>query len=393
MNMDVEKLKELIREDYEVISADETLSKVVPMLEKWEGRSGIIVEENGEIIGVIRERDLIRGCVMVNPHETKIKHFVIPTGILNFDEISLEKVARRFVEDSTPFVVVRLNGRYGVIYIDDFLRLLKSELSEVRAKDVMNPEVITVLRNATVAKALATMRKEGVDRVVVIDENYKVVGIITGKDVVDRIFAPRKKARTGDFRGEKEKSFSISVESVMSYPVITAEKNEEIPKVIDKMIENNISSVVITKDGFPEGIIIKKDILEYYLRQITPFKYTYQVVLKDVELDEFEMDRINKDLENFLNRFKEYFGEAILFVYMKRHKEFYRGLPLIYVRLKLTSDKGNFFVRGEGWGAEYALHSALRRLERAVLEHKDLKIDKKMIKRFYEDVFSDFVSI
>ncbi len=393
MNMDVEKLKELIREDYEVISADETLSKVVPMLEKWEGRSGIIVEENGEIIGVIRERDLIRGCVMVNPHETKIKHFVIPTGILNFDEISLEKVARRFVEDSTPFVVVRLNGRYGVIYIDDFLRLLKSELSEVRAKDVMNPEVITILRNATVAKALATMRKEGVDRVVVIDENYKVVGIITGKDVVDRIFAPRKKARMGDFRGEKEKSLSISVESIMSYPVITAEKNEEISKVIDKMIENNISSVVITKDGFPEGIIIKKDILEYYLRQITPFKYTYQVVLKDVELDEFEMDRINKDLENFLNRFKEYFGEAILFVYMKRHKEFYRGLPLIYVRLKLTSDKGNFFVRGEGWGAEYALHSALRRLERAVLEHKDLQTDKKMIRRFYEDVFSDFVSI
>ena len=85
MNMDV---KELIREDYEVISADETLSKVVPMLEKWEGRSGIIVEENGEIIGVIRERDLIRGCIMVNPHETKIKHFVIPTGILNVDDIS-----------------------------------------------------------------------------------------------------------------------------------------------------------------------------------------------------------------------------------------------------------------------------------------------------------------
>ena len=79
--MDVEKLKSLIREDYEVIDANETISKVVPMLEKWESRSAILVEENGEIIGVIRERDLLRGCVMVNPHETKVKHFVIPTGI------------------------------------------------------------------------------------------------------------------------------------------------------------------------------------------------------------------------------------------------------------------------------------------------------------------------
>ena len=391
--MDVEKLKSLIREDYEVIDANETISKVVPMLEKWESRSAILVEENGEIIGVIRERDLLRGCVMVNPHETKVKHFVIPTGILSLDDLTPDKVARRFVEDSTPFVVVRLNGRYGVIYVDDFLNLLKSELSDVKAKDIMNPEVITILRDATAAKALATMRNNGVDRLVVIDENYKVVGIITGKDIIDRIFAPRKKARTGDFSGEKEKSLSIKVESIMSYPVITAEKNDSISEVIDKMIENNISSVVITKDGFPEGIVIKKDILEYYLKQITPVRYTYQVVLKDVELDEFEMDRINKDLENFLNRFKEYFGEAILFVYMKRHKEFYRGLPLIYVRLKLASDKGVFVATGEGWGAEYALHAGLRRLERTVLEHKDLQMDKKMIKRFYEDVFSDFVSV
>ena len=317
--MDVEKLKSLIREDYEVIDANETISKVVPMLEKWESRSAILVEENGEIIGVIRERDLLRGCVMVNPHETKVKHFVIPTGILSLDDLAPDKVARRFVEDSTPFVVVRLNGRYGVIYVDDFLNLLKSELSDVKAKDIMNPEVITILRDATAAKALATMRNNGVDRLVVIDENYKVVGIVTGKDIIDRIFAPRKKARTGDFSGEKEKSLSIKVESIMSYPVITAEKNDSISEVIDKMIENNISSVVITKDGFPEGIVIKKDILEYYLKRITPVRYTYQVVLKDVELDEFEMDRINKDLENFLNRFKEYFGEAILFVYMKRH--------------------------------------------------------------------------
>ncbi len=391
--MDVESLKQLIREDYNVIDANETISKVIPMLEKWEEKSAILVEEDGKIIGVVRERDLIRGCVMVNPHETKVKNFVVRTGILSLDNLTPEKVARRFVEDSTPFVIIRLNGRHGVIYVDDFLKLAKPELESVKVREIMNPEVITVRDHDTVAKALATMRNNGVDRVVVVDDTNRVVGIVTGKDIVDRVLAPRKKARLGDVSGEKERTLSIMVESIMSYPVITAEKNDSVAKIIDLMTENDISSVVITaKDNVPEGIVIKKDILETFIRKAIPAEFEIQLIIKDVELDEFELSRIRDDLENFMNKFKDYFGESVLFVYLKRHKEFYRGLPLIHVRLKLSSDKGTYVAVGEGWGAEYALHATLRKLEREILKEKELLTDKKMIRRFYEDVFPDFTS-
>ncbi len=391
--MDVESLKELIREDYDVIDANETISKVIPMLEKWEEKSAILVEENGKIIGVVRERDLMRGCVMVNPHETKIKHFVVRTGILSLDDLTPEKVARRFVEDSTPFVIVKLNGKYGVIFVDDFLKLVKPEFEDVKVKEIMNPEVVTVKDHDTVAKALATMRNHGIDRVVVVDDNNKVVGIVTGKDIVDRVLAPRKRARLGDVSGEKEKTLSIMVESIMSYPVITANKNESVASVIDTMIEKNISSVVVTKDGFPEGIVIKKDILENFIKKATPTKFDVQVIVRNLTLDDFEKARINDDLNNFMEKFKDYFGEAILFVYIRKFRwEYYRGLPWVLVRLKLASDKGTFVATGEGWGAEYALHATLKKLEREILKEKELLTDKKMIRRFYEDVFSDFTS-
>ena len=391
--MDIESLKQLIREDYNVIDANETISKVIPMLEKWEEKSAILVEEDGEIIGVVRERDLIRGCVMVNPHETKIKHFVVRTGILSLDDLTPEKVARRFVEDSTPFVIVKLNGKHGVIFVDDFLKLAKPEFEDVKVKEIMNPEVVTVRDHDTIAKALATMRNHGIDRVVVVDDNNKVVGIVTGKDIVDRVLAPRKKATLGDMSGEKEKTLSIMVESIMSYPVITASKNDSVASVIDTMIEKNISSVVITKDGLPEGIVIKKDILENFIKKAIPTKFDIQVIVKNITLDDFEKARINDDLNNFMNKFKDYFGEAILFVYIKKFRwEYYRGLPWIHVRLKLASDKGTFVATGEGWGAEYALHATLRKLEREILKEKELLMDKKMIRRFYEDVFPDFMS-
>ncbi len=390
--MDVDELKELIREDYEVINAEETISKLFPMLEKLdrEQANAILVEENGKIVGVVREKDLIRGSVLKNPHETKVKSLLVKTGIIPLSELTPKKVARRFVEDSTPFVLVKLNGKVGAIYINDFLKKIRSEFEKVKVRDVMNPEVITVRRFDTAAKALSVMRNHGIDRVVVVDENNKVIGILTGKDVIDRVISPRKRARMGEPSGEKEKSLSIMVESIMSSPVISVDRNDTVADVIDLMVENRISSVVVTRDGLPDGIVIKKDILEHYLKRVERKELGVQIVTVDISLDEFDREAIMDDIERFMRKFSAFLGESYLFVYIKKHKERFRGLPLIHVRLKLSSEKGNFMVSGESWGIEYALHVALKKLEREVLKEKELLQDKKMVKKFYEEVFEEY---
>ncbi len=389
--MDVEELKELITEEFEVVDADDTISKLVPLLEKYEDRAhAIVVKEGKEIVGVVREKDLIRGHALKNPHETKVRSIMIKTGVVPLYELTPEKVARRFVEDSTPFVLVRLNGKYGTIYINDFLLKLKGELEGVRVADVMNPEVVTVRRFDTAAKALATMRNHGIDRVVVVDENHRVIGIVTAKDVIDRVIAPRRRARLGEESGEKERTLSIMVESIMSSPVITVQRSDSVAEAIDLMVENRISSLPVTRDGLPEGILIKKDILEYFLRKSEKKEIGVQIITTDISLDEFDREAIMDDVERFMRKFSEFLGESYLFVYIKRHKERFRGLPLIHVRLKLSSERGNFMVSGESWGVEYAVHVALKKLEREVLKEKELLHDRKMVKRFYEEVFEEY---
>lgn len=384
--MDAENLMEIIREEYDVIDAGETISKVIPFLEKYEDSPhAILVRDGKKIVGVIRERDLLRGSVMVNPHETKIRSFVVKTGILRIAELDPLKLARRFIEDSTPFVIVQLNGKYGLIYINDFLELLKDELKKIRVREVMNPDVITVRTYESAAKALATMRNHGIDRIVVVDDNHRVSGILTVKDVVDRIISPRKRARMGEGSGEKEKTLSIMVESVMSYPVVTVEARDSVADVIDLMIGNRISSVVVTRDRLPEGIVIKKDILEYYLGKSIPISYDIQIVTRDVELDEFEKDAISKDINKFMKKFKDFFKNALISIYIKRHKEIFRGLPLIFVRMKLTTEKKTFLVSGESWGVEFAVHATLKKLEREVLKEKELLLDQRMQQRVVEE--------
>lgn len=387
--MDAEELKELIREDFELIDVNETISKLFPMLEKL-GRdkaNAILVEEDGRIVGVLREKDLIRGSVLKNPHETRVKSLLVKTGKVDISELDAVKVARRFVEDSTPFVIVQMGKKFGVIYINDFLRKIREDFEDVKVREVMDPDVVTVKRFDTAAKALSVMRNQGVDRVVVVDENNRAIGILTGKDVIDRVLSPRKRARMGDSSGEKEKTLSIMVESIMSSPLISASRNDSAAEVIDLMVDNRISSVVIVRDGIPEGIVIKKDLFGFYLRKQERRDFGVQIMTTGISLDEFDRKTIIEDIERFMKKFKEFLGETYLFVYIKRHKEYFRNLPLIHVRLKLLSGRGNFIVSGESWGVEYALHVALKKLERDVMKEKEILEDRRMATKLYEEFF------
>jgi len=170
----------------------------------------------------------------------------------------------------------------------------------------------------------------------------------------------------------------------MSHPVVTVERKDTVDRVIDLMIENEISSVVVTKNSISEGIVVKKDILEYYLKKAIPTDV--QIITKGVALDDFDMERLLDDLNKFMEQFKECLGKSHLFVYVKKLKMYYRRIPLIYVRMRLTSDYGVFFVTGETWGVEFAIHATLKKLERQVLKDKEVLEDRRMVQRFYEEV-------
>lgn len=384
--MIVEELRELIREDYYMINADETISKLFPLIEKLgkDRANAILVEEDGKILGVVREKDLTRGRAIKNPHETKVRSLLVKTGIIPISELTVEKVARRFIEDSTPFVVVYSDKKYGVIYINDFIKFIKYKFKGVKVRDLMNEEFTTVRGFDTVAKALSLMKRNGVDRVIVVDDKGKVIGVLTGKDVIDRVIAPRKRARMGDFSGEKEKSLSIMVESVMSAPPICAKANDSVSEVIDSMAENRISSIVVEREGIPEGILMKRDVLEFFLKSEEKKELSVQFVVQNIAPDEFERNEIIKDIERFMRKYEDFLGETHVYIYLKKQRVHFRGLPLVTAKIKIWSSKGLFIASGESWGIEFAIHVALEKLEREVQKEKELTEEGKLEKAVYE---------
>ncbi|MEM4540720.1 MAG: histidine kinase, partial [Archaeoglobaceae archaeon] len=143
-------------------------------------------------------------------------------------------------------------------------------------------------------------------------------------------------------------------------------------------------SVVVEKDGVPEGILMKRDILEYFLRLEEKKEFGVQFVLQNINTDEFERGEIVKDLDRFMRKYRDFLGETQIYVYLKKQRVHFRGLPLVIAKIKLWSVKGLFIASGESWGIEFAIHVALEKLEREVQKEKELIEEEKLEKAVYE---------
>jgi len=121
------------------------------------------------------------------------------------------------------------------------LRVRKKEL---RVRDVMRREVITAKPNEQVKEAAKKLVAKGIDHLPVIDEEGRLIGIITSWDLA--------KAMANDRQLLSE---------IMTRKVITAREDESIDVVARRMAQHNISGLpVINEAKRISGIITTDDI-------------------------------------------------------------------------------------------------------------------------------------
>ncbi len=119
----------------------------------------------------------------------------------------------------------------------------------MKVRDVMTKNPITIEEDATLLEAERLLSINKIGRLIVVDENDKVVGIITD----------------GDFMEKKDLSASIS--SLVSRDLIKVEADEPVKKVAQIISENQIGGVPVFENGELVGVITAEDIVEGYVRQ------------------------------------------------------------------------------------------------------------------------------
>ena len=148
-------------------------------------------------------------------------------------------------------------------------------MNDKRAKDIMTTDVIVANKNDIIANVANLLIKEKIGGLPVVDEENKVVGIISETDIMKKeshVDSPRMLNfiqgiifldDTKKFEDEMRAIAAYKVEDLMSKDIITVNENDTFDYVANVMINKSINRVpVVDENNFLKGIICRYDIIK-----------------------------------------------------------------------------------------------------------------------------------
>jgi len=381
-------VQEVMTDRFQKIDIDAPLSEAIGIFEK-EDPDLILVFDGNLYKGVLTQDLIIRSHLKWDPTKAKVRDVYKPAPVIKPDE-DLSKAAKLMMEVDLRSLPVGENKAEIIGVISD-IELLKKvsegSFGNRKVEEFMTEDVITLRPDDTVAKALATMRDHAISRIPVVDETGRLEGLVTLHDLIIRFIKPRFKAQAGELAGEKVPPFSMSLREVMIRGVITILPDAGVREAIETMVDNDIDGlVVVNGENKVVGILTVKDLLLPISRMVEKEARFYLQLGGDASaLSDFTRERIISDIRRFVDGYEDLLGqEGIIYLYIRRFPEKFRGVHLYQARMRVVTDKGVFVATGETWGAIQAVHDALRAIERQLLQKAELEKDTRYSRRFLE---------
>ena len=358
-------------QEFVEVAPDERLGQIQSLFDRDAPR-GVVVVTDGEVTGVIGERDLIRSRV-----EEKTKASALAKSAPSVDRgEDVREVARVLVEGGVKLAPVYDDGGlYGVVTADAILEAVLDSLDAITVGDIYTEEPITIHEDANVGQAINRLREHGISRLPVVDDGG-LTGILTPHDIVDFVVRDDDRQGRGDRSGDLDRMLDIPVYDLMTAPVITATTDETTEAAVQRMLDDDVAGLVVTGDTDDDatGVVTKTDVL----RALTfTEEETLDVQITNVALLEtLDREAVRSSIAEVAEKYQE-MTVVHAHVRFHEHKEKLRGTPLLQCQIRLRTSHGQVAGSGEGYGAENAFRVALDKLERNVLELKGVVADER----------------
>jgi CBS domain-containing protein len=256
--VDINNIPESLISKTEFFEMKTPITKVVPSVQKYDA---VVINKDGSYFGIIDSRELYKDVVnmAVSKNESSERYVVRAPRIT--DSTSIDDVIYYFNKSRTKALPYSKNNKVtGILKRTTLLKVLLSlnRLGSITVSQAMATPIIGVDIKATVSQARSTMRQNKVNRLAVL-ENEKFVGIVTNYDLIDKYFTPQE--RLPERKHDSYNPSNITLSSAVHREPQTIDYNESLKDAVRELVEDNISSLVVTKGGKPVGILTELDII------------------------------------------------------------------------------------------------------------------------------------
>jgi ribosomal subunit interface protein len=371
-----------LRTDYMVVNPEDRISQYLDDLLE----DKVIVVKDLVIEGILTKRAFLRS--RLDPSQTKVKYFIEKTHIASPKEIEEEedKVMKLMIENKWRFILVgNKTDVKGYLKREDFIEKYSDLLKDKKVKNYYNKNLITILDSEPISKALHIMKFNNIDRLVVLDEDHNLVGIITLTDILKEVFKPMERLQKGSIAPEKIHELRRPVRELMSDNPLVIKPSQSLLEVFNLLKENNINSLIVVKENDPTtaiGIITMFDLFLYIYQNVkSEEEIEINISLQKVQLDEFDLEWIKNKFKSLLRKYKKYFENSSVFIDIKKYKERleeYHETDFYHVRVHLYHPGKKIIIEAKDDNLYGAIHRALKRLDKQLLKLKEKYSEKEV---------------
>jgi len=235
-------------------------------------------------------------------------------------EDTVENAARKMLQSGVETIpVVEGDNFLGAVCIDDILEGYEGDES---VEEFMTLSPITINKKESIDTARALMKNHRVNRLVVVDDNFRLSGMVEGRDLISTLIHPMERETRGELSGVKHHALGNPITSIMPLESHVLERHNPLTDAIKLMLDKRLRAVPVSNEtGEPIGLVTRKGILR---RLIEPTGRRALVQIKGLE-----------DEEGFtVGVFKKVTGE-----YVQKLSTFLTDLEKVHVHVKRLHDK------------------------------------------------------
>jgi CBS domain-containing protein len=351
------------------------ISEIISSIGKY---GAVVVNRSAKYYGIIDNRSVYRfGSARGAGRESAGKFSIAVSPITN--STSIDDVIMEFYKSRTKALPYLSGTRIvGIIKRLTLLKVLLSlqMLSGINVGEVMTSPVLTIDADSTLSQAKAAMRDKKVSRLVVM-QNKRLYGIITNYDLVQD--HPKGADRLPEMKSRSYGSSDAQLSGVASRNLISVDYGKSLPDAARSMIENDVSSIVVTRRGSPVGIITMFDIFGSVLsrRRIEDQKVFISGLGAENREYEITIKAALKEFMKKADRLKESHALYMTLNIKRGHGRMYE----MHARLTMEN-QGAIYMHASDYTLEKTLNQLISKLTKTIRNRKARYISVRDVRRF-----------